>query len=123
MKTLHARLLPVRMARTISLTLLVFRFLFPSLARAETVGSGWESLGRPGGSFSAITIDPRDSLVLYAGTENHGLFKSTDGGESWKASGHGIKHTRILSLAIDPKNSSIVYAGSVQGRSGAPIRD
>ena len=58
--------------------------------------------------------------VIYAGTKNTeqligGLFKSTNGGNSWTSSNNGITNTNINSLAIDPINSQIIYAGTSGG--------
>ena len=57
--------------------------------------------------ISALAIDPLTPTTLYAGTPG-GVFKSTDGGASWSASGL-IKPSV---LAIDPLTSTTLYAGS-----------
>ena len=74
----------------------------------------------PQGKSAALTlaISPRNSNVLYAGT-GEGVFKSTNGGRSWKrVLDWGGEHQR---LAIDPKHPSTVFAGTSAGlyRSGA----
>ncbi len=51
--------------------------------------------------ISALAIDPLTPTTLYAGTPG-GVFKSTDGGASWSASGL-IKPSV---LAIDPLTST-----------------
>ena len=49
----------------------------------------------------SLEMDPSDSLVLYAGTENDGLFLSFNGGESWTgATGETI--TGITAIEVDP---------------------
>ena len=40
--------------------------------------------------------------------------KSTDNGASWSSASSGIDEAEILALAVDPQNSSIVYAGSTR---------
>jgi photosystem II stability/assembly factor-like uncharacterized protein len=57
---------------------------------------------------TAIVVDPLTSLKVYAGTAL-GVFKSTDGGSSWKAAG---SRNVVSALAIDPVTSTIVYAGT-----------
>ncbi len=68
-------------------------------------------------------MDPCDSNTLYAGTNdwapgNHHrlIFKTTDGGETWYEADSGIAiDTWTYSLAIDPQDSNIIYAGTNRG--------
>ena len=64
----------------------------------------------------SLAIDPGNSSTLYAGT-NAGVFKSTDGGESWSAVNTGLpesissgNYPAVISLAVDPASNSTVYA-------------
>ena len=54
--------------------------------------------------------------AIYA-TTNNGVFKSTDGGANWTQadSGLGSMATEVFSLAIDPSNPAILYAGTLGG--------
>src|SRR5215469_12421302 len=61
---------------------------------------------------SAVVIDPQDSKTLYVPNKTGALFKSTDGGASWNASG---LIPGVQSLAIDPRNSSTIYAATASG--------
>jgi photosystem II stability/assembly factor-like uncharacterized protein len=69
-------------------------------------------------SIGAVAIDPHDSRVLWVGTGEswvrnsvsvgNGVYKSTDGGETW--TNVGLPGTeRITRIVIDPKNSNVVY--------------
>src|SRR5215813_8785477 len=49
----------------------------------ETPGR-WISRGPDGWALGTLTIDPSNSLVLYA-TAPRGLYRSLDGGESWRS--------------------------------------
>jgi photosystem II stability/assembly factor-like uncharacterized protein len=60
----------------------------------------------------AVVIDPRDSNTLYVPSGNSALFKSTDAGASWYASG---LIPGMQSFAIDPRNSSTIYAATLNG--------
>ena len=73
----------------------------------------------PGAStpVQAIAVDPRDPRVLYAGVRfnRRVLFKSTDGGATWRLSQRGLPLTNglvpiVTDLAVDPADSSVVYA-------------
>jgi photosystem II stability/assembly factor-like uncharacterized protein len=74
-------------------------------------------LGRRGLSVDSIAIDPRDSRTIYVGAwavardEEGGVFKSQDGGDSWKRL-DGTKKLSVRSLAIAPSDSTFILAGS-----------
>ena len=84
------------------------------------------------GSYSTgvITIDPNNPNLLWLGTgeNNHqralgygdGVYKSEDGGESWK--NMGLKDSRhIGGIVVDPENSNVVFVaaeGSAWGPGG-----
>ncbi|MGC1206134.1 MAG: hypothetical protein WA839_14780 [Flavobacteriaceae bacterium] len=70
-------------------------------------------------SIGAVAIDPNDpDNVVYVGTGEtwtrnsvsygDGLYKSTDGGSSWKKLGFD-KSERIANIIVNPKNSNEVY--------------
>jgi photosystem II stability/assembly factor-like uncharacterized protein len=52
-------------------------------------GQSWKRIddGLPDLSTRALVIDPTDSMTLYVGTFKRGIFKSTNGGESWQPTG------------------------------------
>ena len=35
-------------------------------------------------STTAVAIDPQNPFVAYAGTDGGGVFRTSDGGESWR---------------------------------------
>ncbi len=61
-------------------------------------------------SIRAISIDPEAPLTVYIGTHQNGVYKSTNGGMSWSAS--GLVGKPVYSLAIDPANSWHLLAGT-----------
>jgi len=72
--------------------------------------------------FHSITIDPKNENVVYAGTETNGIFKTTDGGNTWMRLRQGLKctanhtgYSQIFNITIDPKNSQVLYAATVNG--------
>ena len=81
-------------------------------------------------SIGCLAMDPNNSNVVWVGTgeNNHqralgygnGIYKSVDGGKSWK--NLGLKESRQIGMiAIDPRNSDIVYVaaeGSAWGSGG-----
>jgi photosystem II stability/assembly factor-like uncharacterized protein len=69
------------------------------------VGGRTRSLLIQGDSASSIH-------TLYAGGVTGGVFKSTDGGESWKALNDLMPNINVNTLAQDPKNNNVIYAGT-----------
>ncbi|MEN8201353.1 MAG: glycosyl hydrolase [Bacteroidota bacterium] len=81
-------------------------------------------------STGVITIDPNNPNLIWLGTgeNNHqralgygdGVYKSEDGGESWK--NMGLKESRhIGGIVVDPRNSNVVFVaaeGSAWGPGG-----
>jgi photosystem II stability/assembly factor-like uncharacterized protein len=78
-------------------------------------------------SMGALAVDPSNPDILYAGTgemssnidayNGTGIYKSTDGGDSWKSS--GLTNVGTFSrIVVDPKNGNIVYAGGSKNNGG-----
>ena len=80
-----------------------------------TIGDDrWERLrgGLPGDvEVRAIAVHPRDSQVIYAGTQ-HGPYRSTDGGEHWTALGLPDPGMTVWSLLFHPRDANVLYAGA-----------
>jgi len=81
------------------------------IAKSVDSGLSWQELSVSFDRPRSIEIDYVNSNVIYVGTQD-GIFKSTDGGLSWKASSFGIEnlgHTYARDIAINPQNTSIIY--------------
>lgn len=97
--------------------------LFKSIDGAAS----WNNSGLNGFGVSALIIDPQQPTILYAAASTNGpdeglsihVFKSTDGGASWNKSESGLPANFVPrapgALAIDPQNSSTLYASVGQG--------
>jgi photosystem II stability/assembly factor-like uncharacterized protein len=71
--------------------------------------------GLPSGGIQALQIGS-DSSVVYAGLLGAGLAVSGDGGQSWSGTTSlGTVSPFALCLVINPKNPSVVYAGTSGG--------
>ncbi|MEK6325784.1 MAG: YCF48-related protein [Acidobacteriota bacterium] len=88
--------------------------------RSNDGGEHWKQLdGTKKLSVRSVAVAPSDSNFLIAGSANddpnlNGVFRSTDGGKSWeRISPVGDKEIRnIESVAIDPRDTNIIYAGT-----------
>jgi len=66
-------------------------------------------------NFDSLAIDPRNPLVIYAGTF-HLPWKTTDGGEHWAPIHAGmIDDSDVLSLVADAKNPRRIFASACSG--------
>lgn len=93
--------------------------------RSDDGGRSWRNMGlRTSEHIGRIAIDPRDSNVvfvaaqgpLWSGGGERGLYKTTDGGRTWKAVIPGTEHTGATDVVIDPNNPDIMYAATWQRR-------
>lgn len=77
-------------------------------------GVKWRAVSAPldGSPITAIEVATRDSRRVYVGTENGGIFRSTDGGATWSPdlSGAMVPGFTITRLAASPADATIVYA-------------
>ena len=82
---------------------------------------------------SKVLVDPRDSDVVFAASQGplwspggeRGLFKSIDGGETWKnvlsaggvgksVEGNEDSYTGVTDVVFDPRNPDVMYAATHQ---------
>ena len=77
-------------------------------------GMSWDEINNGiSGYVQALTFHPTLLNVLYAGTQENGIFKTADGGAGWFNVSSGLPSDEIRSIAVDPDYPSIVYAGTL----------
>ena len=95
--------------------------------KSTDAGKTWRHLGlRDGQQIPAIIVDPRNPNRLFAAVLGHpygpnaerGVFRSTDGGETWQKVLFKDDTTGAVDLAIDPRNPQTVYAVLWQAQQG-----
>ena len=67
-------------------------------------------IGPVGNRISAVTGVHGIPLIIYAGSASGGIFKSADGGTTWKPIFDDQPVSSIGSLAVAPSNPNIVWA-------------
>ena len=90
--------------------------------KTADAGTVWKPIfdGEPVASIGALAVAPSNPKILYAATgesdirsdlsSGDGVYKSTDGGRTWK--NIGLRDSRQISkIAIDPANPDVVYVG------------
>jgi photosystem II stability/assembly factor-like uncharacterized protein len=95
--------------------------------KSTNAGKTWTHLGlRDGLQIPALAIDPRDpnrvfAAVLghpYGPNEERGLFRSTDGGQTWQKVIGKDENTGASDVEIDPSNPDVIYASMWEAREG-----
>jgi photosystem II stability/assembly factor-like uncharacterized protein len=95
--------------------------------KSTDAGKTWTHLGlRDGFQIPALAVDPRDpnrvfAAVLghpYGPNEERGLFRSTDGGQTWQKAIYKDENTGASDVEIDPSNPDTVYASMWEVREG-----
>jgi photosystem II stability/assembly factor-like uncharacterized protein len=64
-----------------------------------------------------VYVDPHDSNHLLLATDRGGVLASRDGGASFTASNEGISARKVVSLLVDQKDPTRMYAGVVNDKS------
>jgi photosystem II stability/assembly factor-like uncharacterized protein len=86
--------------------------LFATWLPLAAEGPRWMPIGPDGASVMSLAVGPG---VVYAGTANSGVFKSTDGGVSWAAAGGGNQGLSVRGLALHPSDGRRVLAATLAG--------
>jgi photosystem II stability/assembly factor-like uncharacterized protein len=95
--------------------------------KSTDAGKTWQHLGlRDGQQIPMIAVDPRDPNRVYVAVLGHpygpnverGIFRSTDGGNTFEKVLYKDENTGGMDVAIDPANPDIVYAVLWQARQG-----
>ncbi len=97
----------------------------PDLATGDGVykstdaGKTWTHLGlRDAQQITAILVDPKDANRVFVAAEGHpygpnaerGVFRSTDGGQTFKKILYKDENTGAADIVLDPANPQTIYA-------------
>ncbi len=91
----------------------------PKLEHPNIAG-GWTPLGpgNVGGRTRSLVIDPQNPSIMYAGAVTGGVWKTTNGGQSWTALTDMLPVLNIGSLVMDPFDPNTLYAGTGEFEGG-----
>ena len=71
--------------------------------------------GTMSGRVTALTVDPTDRDIIYAGTASGGLWRSTSSGTTWEPLFDDQDILSIGSVAVAPSNPDVIWAGTGEG--------
>lgn len=89
--------------------------------RSDNGGKTWKNMGlKKSEHLSDIAIHPTDSNIVWVAAQGplwtkggeRGLYKTTDGGKTWRNTLTIDDWTGVTSLVIDPRNPDKLYAAS-----------
>ncbi|MDX1470048.1 MAG: glycosyl hydrolase, partial [Flavobacteriaceae bacterium] len=89
--------------------------------KSEDAGQTWKQMGlEKSRHIPRIRIHPDNPDIVYAGvlgniykpTEERGLYKSTDGGKTWRKTLFANENAGVVDLIMDPTNIRILYAST-----------
>jgi len=87
-------------------------------ARSEDGGDTWTALAPPGLSnalINAAFTPPTISGTVYIATNDNGLWKSQDRGQTWVDWTNGLTDTLVTAMAFHPTDVLTMYVGTEQG--------
>jgi photosystem II stability/assembly factor-like uncharacterized protein len=93
--------------------------------KSDDYGQHWKNISDKdfkSGNIGAMAIAPSNPKIIYVGTGDsaprntvltgEGMYKSTDGGKTWKYIGLGETHI-ISRILVDPRNPDVVYVAAL----------
>ncbi|WP_422106755.1 WD40/YVTN/BNR-like repeat-containing protein [Winogradskyella sp.] len=89
--------------------------------KSVDAGKTWAASGLPKSRhIPRIAIHPTNPDIVYAGvlgniykpTQERGVYKSMDGGKTWKKTLFSNEHAGVVDLIMDPTNPRILYAST-----------
>jgi photosystem II stability/assembly factor-like uncharacterized protein len=87
--------------------------------KSENAGKTWRHIGlKNSRHIPRMRIHPKNSDIVFAGvmgdlykpTQDRGVYKTTDGGETWRKVLFSNENAGVVDLIIDPNNPRVLYA-------------
>jgi hypothetical protein len=67
------------------------------------------------GRVTAIVIDPANANIVYVGTAQGGVYRTLNGGTTWRPLMDNAASLAVGALALDPSNPGILFVGTGEG--------
>ncbi len=91
--------------------------------RSEDGGSSWKNMGlKESQHISKIIVHPKNSAIIWVAAQGplwskggeRGLYKTIDGGKTWKKTLGDEEWVGVTDIQIDPRNADRLYAATWQ---------
>jgi photosystem II stability/assembly factor-like uncharacterized protein len=83
-------------------------FIGPNVLPDPIDNPGYPGLGR----INAIAFDPTNNSIIWVGSPSGGLWKSSDGGNTWTTTTDEWPSLGVSDIAINPTNNQIMYVAT-----------
>lgn len=80
--------------------------------KTVNAGDSWTELTAPTSNSSAyaVAVDPGNSNQILVSIDRDGLYRSTDGGQTWKNASAGLEpNGSVSTILFDPSQNGVVY--------------
>jgi len=81
------------------------------LYRSVNGGESWTIIAAGNKGVRTIAQHPAAGNVILIGTENDGIFRSDDRGETWRQTNNGLRPDPIYTVTFHPHDPDIAFAG------------
>jgi photosystem II stability/assembly factor-like uncharacterized protein len=96
------------------------------ILRSTDGGRTWEDANDSSTTakgFAGVAVDPTDPQTVYAASFDEGIFKTTNGGASWRSINSGLPESFVLEtgapffwfMTIAPSDPQLLFAGGTPG--------
>ena len=98
--------------------------------KSTDAGKTWKNVGLKNSEhIGKILIDPRNSNTVYVASQgplfspggDRGLYKTTDGGQTWKPILQITENTGVTDVLLDPRNPDVLYTAGYQRRRNTSV--
>lgn len=92
--------------------------------KSVDAGKTWTFVGlRTAGQIGSIRVHPKNAEIAYVAAlgqpfgpnPDRGVFRTRDGGKTWQKVLFVNERTGAVSMAMDPSNADVIYAGAWRG--------
>ena len=88
--------------------------------RQMAAATTWISDGPSNGAgrINSIAVHPTATGTVYVGANSGGVWKTTDGGETWRSLTDSVNNLNVGAIALAPSSPNIVYVGTGSEHAG-----
>ena len=83
----------------------------------QDTGTIWKEVNSYPAPSEFLTLEPHptDGQIMYAGSLNQGVHKTTDGAASWSTMNTGLRANTVFDTAVDPSQKERILCGTLAG--------
>jgi photosystem II stability/assembly factor-like uncharacterized protein len=79
--------------------------------RSDDGANTWKCTGLSVGGVRIVVQHPKDASILFAGTDDYGIYRTRNGGKYWEKCEAGLDQSTFYTITFDPNNPESMYAG------------